>query len=1163
MEHRVREDGGLLPASPPNSHRLLSHTTTTTLLASVKEQELQFERLTKELEEERQIVANQLERCMLGAESPGSDTYGLHSAQTASKADSGYLDSSVGDYSNHNVVCTEPRGSVFRSPMAEGQASTQSSVSSRGLRRMGSLPSRSQSPVCPGSPLSPSRVSQHAPPRASYACVSPVLSEPKPRPVVFSGTFRPPSSSSPSSSSPPAEGHFPPPPAPPLGACPNADPSAPPRGQALGSPLCLEDLRRGMTAVPQHYGSSLPQASEADHRVYKRRALSRPDSLIGLHSAYALPGCHMDQDLQAALSPTCHITPFHSPSPQPYSATYRINTDRGALQQVASYCSTLPYQSNSYGLTPTLYADPYGAGHQGLGVADYFRHSAATRSPSITSLHKDPREFAWRDPDLAEVIHMLQHYLPSVQSNAAAYLQHLCYGDHRIKVKVCHLGGIQHLVDLLDHKVSDVQRSACGALRNLVYGKATDDNKVALMNCGGVPALLRLLRQAIDEETRELVTGVLWNLSSCDLVKMTIIRDALTVLTNTVVIPHSSWSSDPHSDPQKLKFTSSLLFQNTSGCLRNLSSAGEEARKQLRCCEGLVDSLLYVLKACVSGSHFDSKIVENCVCTLRNLSYRLEMEMPSPSLLGTQELDALLGFSSPYKGDYDYFCLGKRRRKNRPWLDEKWDRSSQSVRGPDMLWHPTVVKPYLSLLAESSNPATLEGSAGSLQNLSAGTWKFAAYIRVAVRKEKGLPILVELLRMDNDRVVCSVATALRNMARDSRNKELIGKYGMQDLVNCLPGDSPSLLSEETLAAVCCTLHEVTSDNQENAKALVHCGGIPKLVTVSKGHSKGHSVKAGKAAALVLNTLWHYGDLRSLYKQDGWNYTHFLPPVTSLEGERYRSHPTLPTGALQMSPLIQTGGSATSSPAMLGVRRHSSNYQREPSTQLHPSCEAAQTVVCQRDRMTTRRVQPTDPTARQMVQENRVGGGVKGGTKVKEDGQQPCHTETFYDEPQRNHHGNHRKYQSSSRQSYGDESYGDEPPHPPVSPERRSTHTPRLTANTNYVDFYSTAQRPWNRADKSNGSPDSWIRVYMNSMGRRVESHRTDLIALLFLSVNSILDPWVFIFLSPSVLHFCWSSLCQTAPLLPRTSVLKSSLAKDPAPGETVELSPPLASQPAV
>lgn len=53
--------------------------------------------------------------------------------------------------------------------------------------------------------------------------------------------------------------------------------------------------------------------------------------------------------------------------------------------------------------------------------------------------------------------------------------------------------------------------------------------------------------------------------------------------------------------------------------------------------------------------------------------------------------------------------------------------------------------------------------------------QWSVYIRAAVRKEKGLPILVELLRIDNDRVVCAVATALRNMALDIRNKELIGE----------------------------------------------------------------------------------------------------------------------------------------------------------------------------------------------------------------------------------------------------------------------------------------------------------------------------------------------------------------------------------------------------
>lgn len=73
--------------------------------------------------------------------------------------------------------------------------------------------------------------------------------------------------------------------------------------------------------------------------------------------------------------------------------------------------------------------------------------------------------------------------------------------------QVCRLGGIKHLVDLLDHKVVEVQKNTCGALRNLVYGKATDHNKIAVRNAGGVPALLRLLRKTADAEVRELVTG--------------------------------------------------------------------------------------------------------------------------------------------------------------------------------------------------------------------------------------------------------------------------------------------------------------------------------------------------------------------------------------------------------------------------------------------------------------------------------------------------------------------------------------------------------------------------------------------------------------------------------------------------------------------------------
>ena len=64
-----------------------------------------------------------------------------------------------------------------------------------------------------------------------------------------------------------------------------------------------------------------------------------------------------------------------------------------------------------------------------------------------------------------------------------------------------------------------------------------------------------------------------------------------------------------------------------------------------------------------------------------------------------------------------------------------------------------------------------------------------------------------------------------------------GKYAMRDLVNRLPGGNNTLLSDETVAAICCTLHEVTSKNMENAKSLADTGGIDKLVNISKGRGE--------------------------------------------------------------------------------------------------------------------------------------------------------------------------------------------------------------------------------------------------------------------------------------------------------------------------------------
>ena len=100
--------------------------------------------------------------------------------------------------------------------------------------------------------------------------------------------------------------------------------------------------------------------------------------------------------------------------------------------------------------------------------------------------------------------------------------------------------------------------------RNLSYGRQNDENKRAIKAAGGVTALVRLLRKTTDNEVKELVTGVLWNLSSCDDLKRTIIDEALLVLVNIVVIPHSGW--DPNGPGNDTHWTT--VLRNSSGILR-------------------------------------------------------------------------------------------------------------------------------------------------------------------------------------------------------------------------------------------------------------------------------------------------------------------------------------------------------------------------------------------------------------------------------------------------------------------------------------------------------------------------------------------------------------------------------------------------------------------
>ncbi|XP_062307143.1 ARVCF delta catenin family member b isoform X1 [Osmerus eperlanus] len=513
------------------------------------------------------------------------------------------------------------------------------------------------------------------------------------------------------------------------------------------------------------------------------------------------------------------------------------------------------------------------------------------RSPSIDSIRKDPR---WRDPDLPEVIAMLGHPIDPVKSNAAAYLQHLCYENDKIKKDVRQLKGIPALAGLLDHPKAEVHRKACGALRNISYGK-DHDNKVAIKNCDGIPALIRLLRKTNDMEVRELITGTLWNLSSFEPLKMVIINHGLQTMTNEVIIPHSGWEHEPNEDSKPRDAEWTTVFKNTSGCLRNVSSDGAEARRRLRECEGLVDALLHALQSAVGKKDMDNKSVENCVCIMRNLSYHVHKEVPGADKFQDPSAPQAPGSAGPQrKKKDDAGCFGGKKAKEE-WFnqgrkngenDKNYDtldlpKRTEPTKGFELLYQPEVVRLYLSLLTESQNYNTLEAAAGALQNLSAGQWTWSNYIRATVRKEKGLPILVELLRSDSDKVVRAVAIALRNLSIDRRNKDLIGSYAMRDLVSNLPSGQQrpaKNLEEDTVVAILNTIHEIVTDSSENARSLIQAQAIEKLVAINR---TSQSPRETKAASHVLQTVWSYKDLRNALTKDGWNKSHFQPTAAAV------------------------------------------------------------------------------------------------------------------------------------------------------------------------------------------------------------------------------------------------------------------------------------------
>uniref|UniRef100_A0A8C1PNH5 Plakophilin 3a n=1 Tax=Cyprinus carpio TaxID=7962 RepID=A0A8C1PNH5_CYPCA len=484
------------------------------------------------------------------------------------------------------------------------------------------------------------------------------------------------------------------------------------------------------------------------------------------------------------------------------------------------------------------------------------------RNLRVTSPTLYPLGHELNSLDMPTAINYLDESDQNLQMLGAAYIQHECYHNNDAKKQVNQLKGIPLLVQLFTSENQEVQRYATGAARNLIYENM--ENKVALIESGGIPKLIAALKEQ-DDELRKNITGILWNLSSKDNLKQRLAQESLAELTEKILIPLSGTGDQ---DIIELNPSESDIFFNTTGCLRNLSSVNEKTREKMRGTRGLIDALVGYIQKSLQDSKVEEKGVENAVCVLRNLSFQLYSEIPQSALL---RLEGPSRAQSSSKGEaIGCFTPNSKKAKDRQNQDlTTFTEVSRQPTDIEWLWHPKIVDLYNQVLQRCEiNSTTREAAAGALQNITAGDKRWASILsRVALEQNRMLPVVLDLLRTNNDIELRSLTGFLRNLTRHAKDKNDMATKVVNPLLAKLPADGRQKEpSSDVVVNICGALNNLVTSSMLAARDISFFDGLTKLVGIKTSHDNSPAkLKAAKAAATVLSNMFQYKKLHKDYR----------------------------------------------------------------------------------------------------------------------------------------------------------------------------------------------------------------------------------------------------------------------------------------------------------
>lgn len=469
--------------------------------------------------------------------------------------------------------------------------------------------------------------------------------------------------------------------------------------------------------------------------------------------------------------------------------------------------------------------------------------------------------------------------------SAAGHIQNQCFKSAEARKMVYYLRGIGKLLQLLNHDHEEVQRLAAGALRNVVY--QSSENKMEVKESNGLNSVLQTLKSSRDLETRRQLTGLLWNLSSHDLLKERLSRGAsLSVLTHSILVPSSGIFEG--ENPKDELLADADAFHNATGCLRNLSSAGPDGRKAMRECENLIDSLVYYIRGAVADYKTDDKSTENCVCIMHNLSYQMEAELPQRITDITESRQNLTPKETAVG------CFAYRSTKITQDLEREWPllKEKSNPRGVEWLWSAITVRMYLSLMARSVRTGTQEAALGALQNITAGSGARSESITFTiVQRENGLQHVKRMLEEGENDVKRTALSVVKNLSRYQELHPEIVKQVLSEVVEMLPCDDTGTdLPTEVTATLCNTLLNLSQSDMQNVRAIFNQGALPNIINISSKDNGYGPTRAGQAACILLHSMWKYSDLHGAFRKCGYRKSDFINSRTTkaVNSKKYKT-----------------------------------------------------------------------------------------------------------------------------------------------------------------------------------------------------------------------------------------------------------------------------------